>query len=207
MPDRVIRDELLKSERWLDLPTDTHRVVYIGLLLLCDDYGNLEGGPRRLFRWMHGFTQIKTEADSIKLMSDLQDHDMILRYEVEGKEYWHISRFKNSRWYWKRSYPQSPYSDDVTNDTKQRPSENRNTQVNNTLPTRREGVGVGEGIGEKALEVIHPTRITEVQNLLKSFPEQTPKTNPEAEERNRKIAELVAQGRTDEARALQAGST
>lgn len=148
MPDRIVRDEVLRSERWLDLPTDTHRLVYISLLLLCDDYGNLEGGPRRLYRWMHGFTQVKTEPDSIKVMSDLQDSDMALRYEIDQKEFWHITRFKNSRWYWKRIYPQSPYGDDITNEKKQRPSEKRNTHVVHTSTTRREGVGVGVGVGE-----------------------------------------------------------
>lgn len=151
MPDRVIRDELLKSDRWLDLPSDTHRLVYENLILIADDYGNIEGGPRRLYRWMHGFSQIKTEPDAIKLMSDLQDADMVRRYEVEHREYWHLTRFKNSRWYWKRSYPQSPYQDDMTNEDKQRPNEKRNTHVSNTLPTRREGVGVGEDI--------NPTRV------------------------------------------------
>ena len=159
MPDRVIRDELLQSVRWLDLPSDTHRLIYENLILIADDYGNVEGGPRRLFRWMHGFTQVKTEADAIKIMSDLQDADMVRRYEIKPElstelstEYWHLPRFKNSRWYWKRSYPQSPFSDDVTNEDKQRPSGNGNTHVANTLPTRREGVGVGVG------EILNPAR-------------------------------------------------
>jgi hypothetical protein len=148
MPDRVIRDELLRSERWLNLPTDTHRLVYENMILIADDYGNLEGGPRRLFRWMHSFSQVKSEVDSIKLMSDLQDAGMVLRYEAQGREYWHITRFKNSRWYWRRTCPQSEYPDDVTNEHKQRPISGRNTRVADTLPTRREGVGVGvQGIG------------------------------------------------------------
>jgi len=41
MPDRVIRDELLESDRWLDLPTDSHRLVYISLILIADDYGEI----------------------------------------------------------------------------------------------------------------------------------------------------------------------
>lgn len=145
MPDRVIRDELLLSVRWLDLPTDTHRLIYENLILIADDYGNVEGGPRRLFRWMHSFTQVKAEADAIKVMSDLQDADMVRRYEVDGKEFWHLPRFKNSRWYWRRSYPQSPFSDDVTNEEKQRDGKKRNIQVTDTLQTRTRGVGVGVG--------------------------------------------------------------
>ena len=45
MADRLIRDELLESDRWLDLHSDTTRLAYVGLLLLADDFGNLEGGP------------------------------------------------------------------------------------------------------------------------------------------------------------------
>ena len=148
MPDRVIRDELLQSSRWLDLPTDTHRLIYENLILIADDYGNIEGGPRRLFRWMHGFTQVKTESDAIKIMSDLQDADLARRYESEGREYWHLPRFKNSRWYWTRRYPQSPYVDDVTVEGKQRNSGKRNTQVDDASLTRTGGVGVGVGVGE-----------------------------------------------------------
>lgn len=143
MPDRVIRDEILQSDRWLDLPSDTHRLVYAFLILLADDYGNIKGGPRRLWRWMHGFTQLKTEMDAIKLMSDLQDAELVGRYEVEDKEFWHIHRFKNSRWYWRRLWPKSPFADDVDNKEKQRSTEKRNTPVANPLLTRREGVGVG----------------------------------------------------------------
>jgi len=110
MADRILRDELFESVRWLDLPSDTHRLVYIGLVSTrADDYGNLEGGPRRLFRWMHSFSQIKSDTDSIKIMSDLADADMVRRYEVDGQEYWHLPRFKNSRRYWARKCPKSPF--------------------------------------------------------------------------------------------------
>ena len=86
MPDRIIRDELLQSTRWLDLPTDTHRLVFVALVLQADDYGNIQGGTRRLYRWMHSFTQIKSEADSIKLMSDLQDTDLVRRAIAAHKD-------------------------------------------------------------------------------------------------------------------------
>lgn len=107
--DRVIRAELYHSERWLDLPSDTHRLVYNGLLHECDDFGNMEGGVRRLWRWMHSFATVKTEADATKLMSDLQDADLIRRYEVDGREYWHIPRTKNHRRYVSRKFPRSPW--------------------------------------------------------------------------------------------------
>ncbi len=147
MADRIIRDELFRSIRWLDLPTDTHRLVFVGLVSIADDYGNVEGGPRRLYRWMHGFTQIKCDADSIKIMSELQDADLARRYEVDGREYWHIPRFKNSRRYWSRKCPQSPYPEQSVTPTNQQDAKNTSADLPQTCANPSRGVGVG--VGEK----------------------------------------------------------
>jgi hypothetical protein len=109
--DRIVRWELYRSERWLSLPTDTHRLVFNALVNEADDFGNFEGGSRRLWRWMHSFSQVKLEQDAIKLMSDLQDVDLVRRYEIDGREYWHIPRFINSRRYTRRIWPSSPWCD------------------------------------------------------------------------------------------------
>ena len=53
MPNRVIRDDLLDSDRIRSLPTDSHRMLFVELLLLADDYGTppirpyLSAEPRR----------------------------------------------------------------------------------------------------------------------------------------------------------------
>lgn len=111
MYDRVIRADLYQSDRWLDLPTDTHRLVFNALVHEADDFGNLDGGARRLFRFMQRFCQVKTEADAMKIMNDLADADLVRRYEVFGTEYWHLPRFKNTRRYTSRKYPRSPWCD------------------------------------------------------------------------------------------------
>jgi hypothetical protein len=151
--DRVIRDELWQSMRWLDLATDTHRLVYVSLLPIADDFGNFEGGPRRLYRWMVGFTQVKSEPDSIKLMSELQDADLVRRYEVDGKEYWHIPRFKNTRQYWARKAPQSPYAEEeIPRSQMLRQKIRRGKQEPSASTSEGVGVGVGNrgggGVGE-----------------------------------------------------------
>lgn len=151
MPDRIIREELFESVRWLDLPTDTHRLAYIGLVSTrADDYGNLEGGPRRLYRWMHQFTQIKSDADSIKIMSDLADADMVRRYEVDGFEYWHLPRFKNSRRYWSRKCPRSPFDEQKqpTSVENQPVAKNPTAGLPQTSRSPTRGVGVGVGVKE-----------------------------------------------------------
>jgi len=109
MPDRIIRDEILESDRWLWLPNDTDRLVYIGLLLKCDDFGNLEGGQRRMFRLLHAFTQIKTEEATATALIHLLDADLIRRYEVQGRELFHLPRFKAGRDYLVRRVPESPW--------------------------------------------------------------------------------------------------
>lgn len=156
MPDRIIRDELLGSLRWLDLPSDSHRLAFIGLVLIADDYGNIEGGSRRLYRWLTQFTQIKAEADSIKLLSDLADCDLIRRYEVENREYWHITRFKNSRRYWSRKYPKSPYQEETTIESNQQHTKNPSADLTQTCHSPSRGVGVGVGVGVKRSTPLAP---------------------------------------------------
>lgn len=162
MPDRVIRDELLDSDRWLDLPTDTDRLAYVGLLLVCDDFGNLEGGIKRLYRFLHGFTQVKSEEVVATVLTHLGDADLIRRYEVDGREYWHIPRFRPHRQYLVQRYPQPPWTKEedrrelgktrrviLRGIAKDQPlAENVATT---SLPRSNhvaEGVGVGVGVGE-----------------------------------------------------------
>lgn len=173
MSDRIIRDELLESVRWCDLPSDSHRVVFIALVLRADDFGNLEGGNRRLFRWMHGFTQIKTDADSIKVMSDLQDADLVRRYEVGGKEFWHLPRTNCTRTYIARIVPASPWDDPETekklsfqklkNHLKQRPVEKTTVGLQQDsgstfLGVRGKGLGEGKGEGQEKVKSIGTPR-------------------------------------------------
>lgn len=49
MPDRLLRADLFESDRWLDLPSTDARLLFVYLLTVADDYGNLEDS-RRLFR-------------------------------------------------------------------------------------------------------------------------------------------------------------
>lgn len=186
MPDRIIRDEILQSVRWGDLPTDTHRLVFVALVLRADDYGNIEGGPRRLYRWMVSFTQIKSEADSIKIMSDLQDADLIRRYEVESREFWHMPRFRNSRRYWSRNCPPSPYKEQQRIQTKQEVTENPSADLPQTCVNPSGGVGVGVGVGGVVVvKDCSSTKIKRVQTKKLAqapfvLPEEIPKEQWEA---------------------------
>lgn len=156
MPDRIIRDELLESDRWLDLPTDAARLAFVGCLLVCDDFGNFEGGPRRLFRFMHKFTQIKTEDASAAALDALMGCDLIRRYEVETRELFHIPRFKSHRQYLSRAYPRSPWcvEDIILGKDKRVINKGLAKNVVTTSQSRSrhvaEGVGVGVGVNPLA---------------------------------------------------------
>lgn len=175
--DRVIRAELFKSQRFLLLPSDTHRLVFIALVHEADDFGNIEGGSVTLWLWMRNFTQVKTEQDAIKIMSDLADRDLVRRYEFKEetsedqtnntKEYWHVPRFRNTRTYTRRVYPPSPWCDSAAYTG---PYKGQSVGIRGNMPTNQgrkhksdsdlkqtsfksdsdlnSGVGVGVGVGE-----------------------------------------------------------
>jgi len=193
MPDRIIRDELLASDRWLDLPTDTHRVLFLGLVLLADDFGNLEGG-RRLWRTAHSFTQIKSFEDFARFMSELQDADLARRYEVDGRELWHLPRFRPQHWYIVRKFPASPWDQEIALGKSKRVinrglAKNQSVDATNhrnvaeTSPERNRDVPKGVGVelqnlNQKPLatyvlpqESCHPQAQPDLENL-------TSKANP-----------------------------
>jgi hypothetical protein len=153
VPDRIIRDELLESDRWLDLPTDASRLAFVGFLLVCDDFGNFEGGPRRLFRLLHKFTQIKTEEASVAVLDALMACDLIRRYESDKRELFHIPRFKSHRQYLSRLYPPSPWCPKDTTLGKEKRIINKGLAKNVVTTSLQrsndvaEGVGVGVGVG------------------------------------------------------------
>jgi hypothetical protein len=107
--DRLIPCELYGRENFLDLPTDTHRLVYLALMHKVDDFGNLEASPGRLFRWAACFCQTKTEASVSKIIRDLCSVGLVRAYEVESKPYLNLPGFKNARKYFRRHCPPSPW--------------------------------------------------------------------------------------------------
>ena len=152
MPDRVIRDEILESDRWLDLPTDAARLAFVGFVLICDDFGNLEGGQRRLFRFLHKFTQVKTQDAATAVIDALMQSDLLRRYTDNDRELFHIPRFKSHRQYLSRQFPPSPWCPSETELGKHKRIINKGlaTNVVTTSLQRSNDVaeGVGVGVGE-----------------------------------------------------------
>ena len=132
MPDRIIRDELLESERWLSLKDNADRLAYLALLLRADSLGNFTAEPFRLMRLWRDFG-ISTLALVSKTVTELADHDLVRCYQVDDKSFVHIPRFgqRNTR-YIKRVCPQSPWT---TDEQKQRLADN--SQCEHSVSTPR----------------------------------------------------------------------
>src|ERR1700752_2751156 len=165
MYDRMLKAELMNSDRWLDLQSDSHRLAYVCLLPLADDFGNLEGGARRLWRYLHARTQIKDESHSVSVLSDLMGADLIRPYKANGVEYWHLPRFKCDRKYVCRRVPASPWDDPELergakhyrkyHKARRVESKRKNQKSDPDLTMNRvrvdpvQGLGVGVGVGIK----------------------------------------------------------
>jgi len=114
MPDRIIRDELLESERWLSLKDNADRLAFIALLLRADSLGNFTAEPFRLMRLWRDFG-INTVALVAKTLAELADHDLVRLYGEKlatgQSSLLHIPRFgqRNTR-YVKRIYAMSPWT-------------------------------------------------------------------------------------------------
>lgn len=88
MPNRLIREEMLESERVLALPVEA-RWLYVTVLLSADDLGLFEATSFKLARR----SDIRREAGE-QLLSMLSDADLVRLYEVDGKRFGFIPRFR-----------------------------------------------------------------------------------------------------------------
>lgn len=106
MPDRVVRDDMLDSERYLGLSSDTARMLFVHFILVADDLGNSEASD--LFIRRRLLTHATTNAAISTLLSELSDVDLVRVYEVDGKRYVHIPRFRQRLRYTKSAHPRPP---------------------------------------------------------------------------------------------------
>lgn len=118
MPDRILRDELLNSERWLLLPRNTHRLAFVCLIPAGDALGNLEGSDGHLWRLWRDPLRLDSRASILEILEALVAADMVRLYESkDGKRLIHIPRYKQRLRYLGRLNPLSPWT---TNEERQR---------------------------------------------------------------------------------------
>jgi len=96
MPNRIVRDSLLDSERYLGLTHHVERVLFFELLLLADDYGIVPLGNAFLTRRTTACSGLSPEQ-TIKVVMALTDADLIRAYHSDsGSRFAYIPRFGNS---------------------------------------------------------------------------------------------------------------
>lgn len=102
MPNRLIRDEMLESESILSLPVEA-RWLYVTILLSADDVGLFEATSFKLARR----ADIRRESGD-KLLQMLADADLIRVYDVDGKRYGFIPKFRQRLQIKRSKYPTPP---------------------------------------------------------------------------------------------------
>ena len=108
MPNRIIREAILDSDRYRALKNDSERLFFYEILLLADDYGLCPAN----YSFLESKTlpcMGKTKKQVNGFLSCLQDDDLIRLYEIEGKRYLFIPRFGNIP---KRGKPKCPLPPD-----------------------------------------------------------------------------------------------
>lgn len=146
VPDRVIRDELLTSERYWACSPEA-RCLFVSILLSADDAARYSGAPFALRTKCMAGTVSHERIEAI--LGELVDADLVRRYVSAGKPYLFVPRFGNRKRYIASSkYPAPPPE---INDIVLKKSDSSQTQVrpktDSGLPQdshARAGVGVGE---------------------------------------------------------------
>lgn len=105
MPDRYLREGLLRSERWNRLSLDA-RDLYVRLVLIADDYGCFDGRDFVIVHTAYYFG--RTEALPLEA---LHQADLILRYTNGGKPFIAITQWGEG-YRGKRRYPAPPVFND-----------------------------------------------------------------------------------------------
>jgi uncharacterized phage protein (TIGR02220 family) len=106
MPDRVLRDEILTSERYWSISIEAQR-LFIHLLLCADDTGRFSG-KNYTVRTSCFPSQSVDPVKLENLLSELLDVDLIRMYHVEKDRYIFIPRFRQRLRYLHSKFPPPP---------------------------------------------------------------------------------------------------
>ena len=108
MPNRIIRDSILDSERYLSLTHHVERLLIFELILLADDYGLVPLGQAFLARRTTACAGMSGEQ-CLKVISALADVDLIRVYNAKsGSRFAYMPRFGNSPRSSKPKWPLPP---------------------------------------------------------------------------------------------------
>lgn len=104
--DRVVRDELLTSERYWSVSIEAQR-LFVHLILCADDLGRFSGKNYTIRTSC--FPGQSVQAKKVeKLLAELQDADLVRVYQHEGGRFLFIPRFRQRLRYFHGRYPEPP---------------------------------------------------------------------------------------------------
>ena len=106
MPDRMIRNEILTSERYWSV-SDQAKLLYVHLLLSADDTARFSGKNFTLRTACFPGRGIEPEAMESMLM-ELERVDLIRPYQVNNERFIFIPRFRQRLRYTNSKYPAPP---------------------------------------------------------------------------------------------------
>ena len=106
MSDRVIRDELLTSERYWAVSNEA-KLLYIHLILNVDDTARFSGKNFTL-RTSCFPGQAMEAAHMERMLDELQNNDLIRLYVVDGERYVFVPRFKQRLRFINSRFPEPP---------------------------------------------------------------------------------------------------
>jgi uncharacterized phage protein (TIGR02220 family) len=141
MSDRLIRDDLLTSERYWKCSPEA-RNLYVSILLIVDDEARCDGEPFVLrTRCMAGTV---SEERISSLLNELVDADLVRPYDATGKRLLFVPRFRLAKRYTKRSRLPAP-PQEMTPDILENFGNFRKISSTRARDATRAGVGVGVG--------------------------------------------------------------
>ncbi len=123
MPARIIRDELLTSERYWSVGIEAQR-LFVHLLLNADALGRFSGKNYTIRAGCYPGHAIDPKLVE-KLLQDLSDADLIRIYEADGERYLFIPRYRQRLRAKTSYYPQPPNG---INDITEEKSDSSQTQ-------------------------------------------------------------------------------
>jgi hypothetical protein len=109
MPNRILREGLLDSEP-LSKSGEKAEVLFMRLLLVADDFGRFDGRLSVICRrcWPLGEPTDPNEMDVLERLTKLTEHKLVVAYEVDGKPFIFIPKFKQRTRASKSKFPDPP---------------------------------------------------------------------------------------------------
>jgi hypothetical protein len=106
MPDRIVRDELLTSERYWSVSIEAQR-LFVHLLLAVDDMGRFSGKNFTIRSACFPGQSVQPEKVE-KMLTELHDEDLVRLYSVGGERFVFIPRFGQRLRYKNSKFPAPP---------------------------------------------------------------------------------------------------